>query len=1280
MNELVFSTVAHEIKRAMGETNILDPSLVEALYSIVLEPCGLQVGSIDKATASKILNRKAGGEVSRIIRECISERDSLNQIEASLKAAVEKHILKHVTEDNQKKLLCNLREVIEHDKSVPEEKRAKLLAYAQAGRLAELVGHSVLYACTVANVADSESRVFEGFKTRFRLFLNQGTIAKPQRKTCEQMAQMLSFGRVQSWCRQQLPEDRAEKKKLKDRCAAFLEAEKEKMPPNLTDMIASFINACDDARMMILAGCWAQFCKNADLFLLFCGDPEQDGLQNDPSVPSSEYAKCISQAHLPSEYSENIFSFRNKKIGFRGRSDGLQRLEAWLGRGFVSVWAVTGPGGSGKSRLALHFADKMEKENKAKAVWLDKALLEKLQKCDDYNYPRTVLFICDYASQCEDQLKDLIDKMSWTQASAKFLLLERSEAWYISFLNSNDSVKERVYLEESLNLDEDDLSDMEYAQIMQDFSNARYGGKTIPKNMQVRIIQKARTLSGGADSVRCLFLMLLTDYYLRSADISRVNATDLLHNYIDHSRDIARKQYGKEIVKRGYRILAYATAGNGIEWEEPHPAVQNDLDAVIQHFTEDKDQINRFFSQLSESEGTDVVSAVKPDLIGEFLFLNEWGSLLKTSRKEWLSALLQQEYGRTFLALCLTDWREESEQLEAYLSDPSNSEDLDFRVLCADVFREAVYVANAEPVQAFYADKIKSINTRFSAAVLLQYTHAVRYIFKHSGTEIRDECARRMDEICLERFVCETDEEKQHLSEVLSDIAGVYRDIGEYEKALDCLNTATQISYDLCGQTHPYTAKLIYKTGRLYMRKGDYARALEYYEKALMIREHVLGTDHTDSAEIYSSIAIVYQEKGDYETAVGYFNRALGTFERYLGTNHYLTAITYNHIGVLYQDLGEYDHALEYYQKSLAIIRTVLGEEHPYTATAYNNIGKLYKYKGDYGRAQECYTKALSIREAILGTRNPDTAMSYNNLGMLYKSKGEYRKALEYYEKALKIRETVLGEEHADTAATYNNIGILYRYQGVYDAALQFLGKALMIREKVLGKDHPYTARTYNSIASVYQSLHDYAKALDYLERALAVKKKVFGAEHHETAWTYNKIADVYRDKGAFEKALLYYKKALVIRKAVLGTNHPYTAATLNSIARIYQAQNQNEKALEYYEIALNIRQKVLGTEHPDTAMTYNNIASVYLTEADYSKSLNYYMKALEICRKTLGEFHPDTATTYHYIAELYYQTGGYPEAAEYCEKALSIRTALLGSLHPDTVRTEKLLHLIRTL
>ena len=920
-----------------------------------------------------------------------------------------------------------------------------------------------------------------------------------------------------------------------------------------------------------------------------------------------KYAIYVNNAELPSVITSNIFSFRNPNITFCGRESELTKLKEWLKRPGISVWGITGPGGIGKSRLALHFAQLDEAD--WQTVWLDEALLKALLGCTEFNFNKPVLFICDYASQYESHLKLIIDKMSWANANAKFLLLERSVVWYNEFRCKNDIIKENA-LKDPIELEKSAFSDDDYFNIMHDIADHEYEGRMIPDDDMRSIIEKSKQLSDGEGSVRCLFLMLITDAYLRDESIQVINAKELLHNYIEHSKKIISDKYGEEITESGLRVLAYATVCDGVKWEEKYPAIQSDLDKIMEHFPDDREKVNDFFSQLSETEISNTVAALKPDLIGEFLFLNIWENLFISSQTKWISELCNNNFSKRFLARCLADWQEKADLLESVFFE--ENVDNQIRFFGSAVFCTAVSILDSEAMQMEYLDRIKLLDIDHSGIVLANYIMSVNFIFTNAMKETREKCINLIYDIKWDQYRCDFVEESYSLELALINAAEVLHSNGNYDEALKYYEKALEFDLNAHETEFEYeqTSRIYNNIALIYRIKNDYNSALVNYNKALDVSIKIFGSDDPNTTNIYSNIACVYIELHDYEKALDYFMKDLKACQNEYGADHHNTAKCYNNIANLYQREGKIDEAIKWFEKGVDILEKTLGENHLRTAVLYDGCAGAYKAKGEYEHAKNLYMRALQTREKSLGVNHPDTAYTYNNLAGVYKDLRRLDDAMHLYEKALKIRQSVYGEINMNTSMTYNGMGTVYDLKGDYKNALFCYKKAFNIRKELFGEKDLSLAVIYDNIAESYNHMGERNTAITNYRNALNIRKKGLDRNHSDIASTYLKLAAIYYEKEDYDNAINNYKEALKIEEKVLGKDHISTAYVYYNLAALYFLEKKYEKALEYAKKSEESLEKNYDKKNERLQSTYKILLKIYTHKKNHKKIL-YYQKKL---------------------------------------------------------------------
>ncbi len=219
---------------------------------------------------------------------------------------------------------------------------------------------------------------------------------------------------------------------------------------------------------------------------------------------------------------------------------------------------------------------------------------------------------------------------------------------------------------------------------------------------------------------------------------------------------------------------------------------------------------------------------------------------------------------------------------------------------------------------------------------------------------------------------------------------------------------------------------LLYQIATIYRDIGDYKKALEFQLKELEIREKVLGDKNPDLAKNYNNISTIYRVIGELDRALEFQLKSLKIGEEVLGDKDPTLMKSYNNISMIYMDKGELEKALEFGLKSLKIGEEVLENKHPDLATSYNNISMIYQDMGELEKALEFQLKSLKIKEELLGGKHPDLATNYNNISAIYYEIGELEKAKEFIDRALGILQEVFPDGHLNLDTTMKNRDLIY--------------------------------------------------------------------------------------------------------------------------------------------------------------------------------------------------------------------------------------------------------------
>ncbi len=273
MSELVFATIAVEIRKALSE-KITDPDLVELLYKFVANPLDRkrtlpgEYIDIDKSKASKILNRKVeGGNILVDIQKRAYNELVLENIEENVK----EKLFAKMSRANKSTLINNLIRIIQNDKTMEEGKKRELLSYAGSENEAKFVGQALLYTFTVPNVPEDLIALNE-FVKRFSGYLC-GVKYKPQRKTREQWIRWLMNDDVRIRIEKHIQMLQFNNDGLRPLLLKRFENERAEIPVNLATKIKREFDRNKDSIAILLLFLWSVYGENiSSLSFMFADD------------------------------------------------------------------------------------------------------------------------------------------------------------------------------------------------------------------------------------------------------------------------------------------------------------------------------------------------------------------------------------------------------------------------------------------------------------------------------------------------------------------------------------------------------------------------------------------------------------------------------------------------------------------------------------------------------------------------------------------------------------------------------------------------------------------------------------------------------------------------------------------------------------------------------------------------------------------------------------------------------------------------------------------------
>ena len=230
--------------------------------------------------------------------------------------------------------------------------------------------------------------------------------------------------------------------------------------------------------------------------------------------------------------------------------------------------------------------------------------------------------------------------------------------------------------------------------------------------------------------------------------------------------------------------------------------------------------------------------------------------------------------------------------------------------------------------------------------------------------------------------------------------------------------------------------------GMLAWAQGDYTGAQSSYEESLAIRRE-LGDRLAVSGSL-NNLGILAEDQGDYARARTLYEESLA-IRRELG-NRGTIAASLNNLGTVALEQGDYASARTLLEEALAIWRE-LGNTHG-TAMAINNLGDVALGQGKYVSARTLYEESLAIRRELGDKEGIETSLS--SMGSLAFVQGDYAHARTLYEESLGIARELGDKEGIGRAL--NNLGHLAFVQGDYAHARTLYEESLAIKRELVHK------------------------------------------------------------------------------------------------------------------------------------------------------------------------------------------------------------------------------------
>jgi len=453
--------------------------------------------------------------------------------------------------------------------------------------------------------------------------------------------------------------------------------------------------------------------------------------------------------------------------------------------------------------------------------------------------------------------------------------------------------------------------------------------------------------------------------------------------------------------------------------------------------------------------------------------------------------------------------------------------------------------------------------------------------------------------------------------------------------------------------------------GILARQQGDFVRAQALHEQSLALFR-ALGNKLGCSRQL-NALGEIAQYLGDYTRSIELHEESLSL--RYEIGDKEGIAVSLGQLGGIARDRGQYQHARELLEESLKLKRE-LGDK-LLMAHSLDNLGLVAYYLCDYEQAVSLFEEAISLQRELndrLGISN-----SLQNLGNVAKDQGDFKRAQLIYQECLGLKKELgdkrgisrvnaafaevafwqgkypLAADLARQSLTLSQelglkrgvltslvlLGFIAYYQGNYERAASYaeetqalstemealraigyarlllgLGKysegnlgeardtfkeALAIFQKV--NDRRSIANANVNLARTAYRQGDYYAAKQFLDESHSISQEL------HTRWNLGFVLEIMglleRSQGNYERALELFQESL--RLAVEQENQQGIANCLGAMAGLAVMANQATRAARFFAAAAKLRREMGAKMSNNDRLEYEHYLAMVHEQLDHA-------------------------------------------------------------------------------
>jgi predicted ATPase/class 3 adenylate cyclase len=275
------------------------------------------------------------------------------------------------------------------------------------------------------------------------------------------------------------------------------------------------------------------------------------------------------------------------------------------------------------------------------------------------------------------------------------------------------------------------------------------------------------------------------------------------------------------------------------------------------------------------------------------------------------------------------------------------------------------------------------------------------------------------------------------MAAALSSLGWLAIEIGDIGVARSLSEEALLLNREL-GEKRG-VAVALFNLGSVALQQSDYPAALSLFQESLALRREI--GDRRGCAYVQVSMGWVERQRGNHDQADAILGEALALFREL--NDKQLISWALAHRGVVAFDVGEYDRAQALLEESLALAREVGNKV--IIATAFNHLADVLRSQGKVALALPLLEEGISLfREIGSGYGLPSALLSRGDTAL---GQREFDRASALYRESLTIWSRVGGRR--GIAECLEGTAGLALAQGALERSVRLYAAAAAIRQAI---------------------------------------------------------------------------------------------------------------------------------------------------------------------------------------------------------------------------------------